>query len=152
MTAKSPTSRFVFVIAILVLSALAWIGFRTMLGLMMLGYVDSAIGRVRTVVTAEDQFAKAHPKVGYTCDLSQLPRIGDIARLLAKDRKDNGYVFDIVGCQGAAPMMPNSTYRVTAGSLHTGQPAFCSDQSGIVRADYGGSVERCLSSGVPLGS
>jgi len=28
------------------------------------------------------------------------------------------------------------------GLLHTGQPAFCSNQTGILRADYSGSLER----------
>ena len=55
----------------------------------MLGFVDSAIGRVR-VISAETQFAKEHPQIGYTCTLSQLPTSYQINRLLAKDRIDNG--------------------------------------------------------------
>jgi hypothetical protein len=50
-------------------------------GTLMIGYVDSAIARVRAVVSAEDEFAKSHPEAGYTCTLSQLPQEGQIARL-----------------------------------------------------------------------
>lgn len=115
----------------------------------MLGDVDSAIGRVRVVSAAEAQFAKQHPELGYTCAFSQLPRSEEIARLLAKDRIDNGYAFEIIGCQAAASKKANSTYYVTARPLHTGQPAFCSDQSGILMSDAGGSAEKCLAKRSP---
>ena len=111
---------------------------------MTLGYVDSAIGRVRVVSAAESQFAKTHLELGYTCDLSQLPRSEEMTRLLAKGRIDNGYAFEIASCQVATPQKPTSTYSVTARPLHTGQPAFCSDQSGILWFDESGSVENCL--------
>ncbi len=120
-------------------------------GTLMIGYVDSAIARVRAVVSAEDEFAKSHPEAGYTCTLSQLPQEGQIARL-AHDGKDNSYAFDILGCQAPDLGKPNLLYQVAARPLHSGLPAFCSDQSGIVRSDDGGSVERCLAKGVPLGS
>jgi hypothetical protein len=118
----------------------------------MLGYVDSAIDRVRVVSAGETQFAKAHPELGYTCSLSQLPRSEEITRLLANDRIDNGYAFEIIGCQAVVPKKPKSTYYVTARPLHRGQPAFCSDQSGILRSDEGGSVEKCLATVVPFGN
>jgi hypothetical protein len=121
-----------------------------MRGLMMLGYMDSAIGRVRVVSVAERQFAKTHPELGYTCELTQLPRSEEITRLLAKRRIDNGYAFEIVGCQVATPKKPTSTYFVTARPLHTGQPAFCSDQSGILWFDEGGSIEKCLAKRNPF--
>jgi hypothetical protein len=116
----------------------------------MLGDVDSAIGRVRVISAAEIQFAKAHPELGYTCTLSQLPRGEEIARLLANNRIDNGYAFEIIGCQAAVPEKPNATYYVTARPLHTGQPAFCSDQSGILSSDEEGSVEKCLAKRSPF--
>ena len=118
-------------------------------GLMMLGYVDSAIGRVRAITTAEAQFTKTHPEVGYTCILSQLPHDEQIARLV-KDGKDNGYIFGIIGCQLTESKKPNSMYHVLARPLHSGLPAFCSDESGIIRSAKGGSIEKCLTSGVPI--
>lgn len=117
----------------------------------MLGFVDSAISRVRAISEAETQFAKEHPELGYTCTLSDLPRRGEITRLLAKNRIDNGYEFDVVGCHARDSQKPNSMYHVTARPLHSERPAFCSDPSGIVRSDAVGSVEKSLAMGVPLG-
>jgi hypothetical protein len=118
---------------------------------MKLGYVDSAIVRVRAVAAAETKFAKANPEIGYTCALSQLPH-DELVMRLANDGNDNGYTFRIVGCQAPDPKKPNSVYDITARPLHSGLPAFCSDPSGVVRSDDTGSVERCLANGVPLGS
>jgi hypothetical protein len=151
-TGISKGRKFFLVAIAVAVSVFGYFAFRTMRGLMMLGYVDSAIGRVHVISAAETQFAKEHPELGYTCMLSQLPRTEEITRLLVKDRIDNGYAFEIIGCQEAVPKKPNSTYSVTARPLHTEQPAFCSDQSGILRSDDNGSVESCLAKGTPLGS
>ncbi len=113
------------------------------------GYVDSAIWRVRAVGAAEEQFGKAHPEIGYTCTISQLPQ--EELGSLANGAVDNGYVFGIVGCQTSAPQKPNSMYHVTARPLHSGLPAFCSDASRVVKYDESGSVEKCLATGVPVG-
>jgi hypothetical protein len=117
----------------------------------MLGDIDSAIVRVRAVAAAETEFAKVHPELGYTCTLSQLPQDELVARL-AHEENDNGYSFGVAGCQAPDSKKPNSMYHITARPLQSGLPAFCSDPSGIVRSDDTGSVERCLASGVPLGS
>ena len=127
-------------------------GFRIVRGLVGLGYVDSAIGRVRAISAAEAQFAKEHPELGYTCTLSELPRSGEIARLLAQKQIDNGYVFQIVGCEKAVVGNPNSIFYITARPLRPGLPAFCSDRSTILKSEDTGSVENCISRGVPLGS
>lgn len=149
---KSVSRQLLLLIAVLVFSTLVWMAVRRMRDLMMLGYVDSAIGRVRTVAAAEEQFAKAHPEIGYTCSLSQLPHDELITGLVAKNQKYNGYLFEIVGCKASAPKKPNLIYQITARPLRSGLPAFCSDDSGIVKSDYGGSVEKCLANGVPLGN
>ena len=109
----------------------------------MLGYVDSAIMRLREVGAAEAEFAKAHPDFGYTCTISQLPQTESLARL-ANGGIDNGYAFAIVGCQTSAPQKPNAIYHVIARPLHSGMPAFCSNTSGVMKYDESGSVERCL--------
>jgi hypothetical protein len=147
---RSKAKRLALLIVAVAVIVLGYFVFRTMRGLMMLGFVDSAIARIRVISASETQFAKEHPELGYTCALSQLPRGEEITRLLARDRIDNGYAFGIIGCQAAAPKKPNSTYSVTARPLHTGQPAFCSDQSGILMSDEGGSVERCLAQRTPF--
>ena len=152
-TAASTTStaRKIGLLAVAaVLAVVGYFGFRMIWGLMMLGYVDSAILRMRVLNTAEAQFAKEHAALGYTCKLSELPSNGEIRRLLAKSSIDNGYAFEITGCHAPEAQKPNFGYCTTARPVHSGQPAFCSDQSGIVKADYSGSVERCRSNGVPL--
>jgi hypothetical protein len=137
---------------IVVAVAVIVLGYHYVRGLMMLGDVDSAIGRVRVISEAESQFARAHPQSGYTCTLPELPRNEGIARVAAQEYIDNGYAFEIVGCEKTEDGKPNSTYHITARPLHSGQPAFCSDPSGVLRSDESGSVEKCVAKGVPLGS
>jgi hypothetical protein len=127
------------------------LGYYYLRGLLMLGYVDSAIGRVRSISEAETQFARAHPQVGYTCALSELPRNEGIARVVARGYIDNGYAFEIVGCEKTGLGKPNSTFHITARPLHSGQPSFCSDPSGVLKSDESGSIEKCITGGVPLG-
>jgi hypothetical protein len=134
-------------ITVALLVAAGYYGFAWVRGLMMLGYVDSAIARVRALSTAESEFAKAHPTEGYTCDLTQLPGGQQIQRLIAQNRTDNGYAFDIVGCQPSGASGPNAKYFITAGPLSSGRPAFCTDQSGVLKSDYSGSVDKCRTSG-----
>jgi len=140
----------VLVAAAVILAVVVYFGFRMMWGLMMLGYVDSAIGRMRVLYVAENQFAKEHPAHGFTCNLSELPQSEEVQRLLTGNRIDNGYAFEIAGCQAPDAKRPNSAYYTSARPLHSGQPAFCSDQAGILRADYSGSVEKCRVTGLPL--
>ena len=117
---------------------------------MRLGYVDSAIGSMRSLVTAETKYAQAHPEVGYTCSMSALP--SDEFKIVEQLRNGtrNGYAFQIGGCQVADAKRPNEKYQLTARPLLNGMPAFCSDQSGIVKYDESASVQKCLESGVPL--
>lgn len=138
------------VVAAIVLAAVVYFGFRMMRGLMMLGYVDSAIGRMKVLHGAETQFANEHPKRGYTCNLSELPQSSEVQRLLTGNGIDNGYAFEIAGCQAPSTGRRNSTYYTSAHPLHSGQPAFCSDQSEILKADYSGSVEECRWRGISI--
>ena len=147
---RTPARKFALLAVAVILAVVAYFGFRMMWGLMMLGYVDSAIVRMRLLNTAETQFAKEHSALGYTCQLSELASSAEIRRLLAKRSIENGYAFEIVGCNTPDAQMPNPVYYITARPLHPRQPAFCSDQSGVVKADYSGLVEGCRSNGVPL--
>jgi hypothetical protein len=147
---KTPARKLALLAVAVFLAVVGYFGFRMIWGLMMRGYVDSAIFRMRVLNAAETQFAKEHSALGYTCKLSELPSSAEIVRLLAKGSIDNGYAFEIVGCHAADAQAPNPVYYISARPLHSRQPAFCSDQSGIVKADYGGSVEGCRSNGVPL--
>ena len=142
--AGSKARRFTLLIVAAALCVLGYFAFRTLRGLMMLGYVDSAIGRVHVLYAAEAQFSKENPELGYTCTLSQLPRSEQTTRLLARSEIDNGYAFEITACQAAGPKKPNTTYQVGARPLHAGQPDFCIDQAGILMFDEKGSTEKCF--------
>lgn len=147
---RSRANKTSLVVVAAALIVVGYFGFRWMRGFMMLGYVDSAIYRMRILSAAEAQFAQAHPTLGYTCELSQLPPTEELQRLLRGNGIDNGYAFEIAGCQDSDTGKPNSAYYTSARPLHSGQPAFCSDQSGILRVDYGSSVEKCRANGLPL--
>lgn len=117
----------------------------------MLGYVDSAIGTLRALGAAETKFADAHPDVGFTCTLSQLEMDPLVAQLV-KSRERNGYEFEIGGCRVEEDGKgPNPIYHVTARPLHKEQPAFCADESRVLKQDEGGSIAKCVEMGLPLG-
>ena len=145
--ATTKWKRFALIVVAVVVAVLGCYYLR---GLMMMGYVDSAIARVRAISDAEAQFTRAHPQSGYTCAISELPRNEEITRVVAQGYTDNGYAFGIVGCEKIEVGKPNSIYYITARPLHSGQPAFCSDQSGVLKSDNSGSVERCIAKGIPL--
>lgn len=150
VTKSSRTKKVWLLVTAMFLILVGYFGFRWMKGMLMLGYVDSAIVRMRALNEAEAKFAQANPRVGYTCLFSQLSRSGETQRLLSKNGSNNGYAFEIAGCEAPNDVRPNRSYYITARPLHPGQPAFCSDQSGVLNADYGGSVEKCRRQGSPL--
>jgi hypothetical protein len=115
-----------------------------------LGYIDSAIGSVRILIAGQVKYAEAHPQLGYTCSLSALPSDG-LAADLVKNGESNEYVFEISGCPLGVRNSPNWQYTLTARPLLGGMPAFCSDQSGVVKYDDSGSTKKCLTNGVPVG-
>jgi TonB family protein len=105
---------------------------------------------VQNVIGAESSYHSAHGV--YVCSLSELAAkgkqsnggqpppgglFGDIAT-----GKHAGYIYAISGCDGtqykvvAEPELPDS-----------GQRAFCSDESGAMRAAANGKATTCLSSG-----
>lgn len=98
---------------------LTWIGVR-IYDLLALGYVDSAIGTIRNIVSHETAFASAHPRQGYTCKLSELTNDQVLARL-ARDNARNGYTFQIDGCDPTAK--PNRIFHATA-TLYAGEWQF----------------------------
>jgi protein TonB len=102
---------------------------------------------VQSIVGAEKQYSTAQG--GYVCTLSALADANKTPdhRIYLFDRqlmtgKKNGYIFAISGCDSshykvvAEPEVPNS-----------GQRAFCSDESGAIRASSDGKATTCLSSG-----
>ena len=58
---------------------------------------NSVVTSLRTLNTAEIAYSQAHPKVGYTCSLSDLQAAWGISEDLAAGNK-NGYRFKLQGC------------------------------------------------------
>lgn len=141
------TSRFSIPIVIgLVVGAGIWIYY--LRPAMRLGYGDSAIGTLRMVYTAERQFAQTHPDHEYACAFAQLDANGLPPGIVTSSER-NGYAFELA-CPGGSGNGPRRGFQITARPLGRNMSAYCSDQSGIVRYDEGGSTTRCLLSGTGL--
>jgi type IV pilus assembly protein PilA len=118
----------------------------------------SAVGSVRTLNTAEVTYNTTYSTVGYACSLGVLApatsgsatsaAAGLIDSNLASGTK-SGYSFAITNCSGT----PSTSYQSTADPVTpgtTGQRSFCSDTSGVIKQDAGGSSATCLSGNVPI--
>jgi type IV pilus assembly protein PilA len=118
----------------------------------------SAVGSIRTLNTAEVTYASTYPDRGFTCTLSNMgPPAGTAAAtstsaglvdaVLASGTK-SGYTFVLTGCTVAGTTTINVTYQSTGvptAAGQTGQRAFCSDQSGVIKYDASGTAATCLS-------
>ncbi|MGH9579562.1 MAG: prepilin-type N-terminal cleavage/methylation domain-containing protein [Terriglobales bacterium] len=113
----------------------------------------SAVGSVRTLNTAQVTYSSTYPNVGFTCTLANLAPPGSgnptstaaglIDNVLASGQK-SGYTFAIANCSGTPAVTYESTGApVTVGQ--TGQRAFCSDQSGVIKFDAAGTAAGCVS-------
>jgi hypothetical protein len=111
----------------------------------------SVVSAVRTLNTAEIAYAQAHHDTGYTCSLSDLSDVWGIGDL-ARGRK-NGYIFEIHDCTPAKGSGPIVKYRLVAyptAPRKMGTPAYCSDESDVIRMAGSGSADECLRAGVTL--
>jgi hypothetical protein len=144
MRANKPITVILWIPGLIMLVGLGWLVTRYLVGLRNLGYVDSAIVTTRVLVANENRFSAVHPETGFTCKLADIAGDTNIV-----NARKNGYLFEIHDCEGPVGSR-SATYRLTARPLLPGIPAFCSDQSGILRADYDGSVIKCIRSGQPL--
>jgi type II secretory pathway pseudopilin PulG len=140
---------YMWIVTVPVMLIIAAIAIPNLLRARMAANESSAAASVRTLNTAEVSYAAAHPDAGYTCSLSDLSSLIDSN--LASGQK-SGYVFQLSGCTagegGAIAKYQVVAYPVTKNN--TGTRAFCSDESGVVKVDAGGSAQNCLESGEPL--
>lgn len=115
------------------------------------------IGAMRTIVAAENTYAKTYSDVGYTCTLSSLDGFGAgepgpqqamlLSSSLAGGRK-YGYVFTVSGCMGA----PAAKFLLTAtpNERGLGRKVFCTDASGVIRSADESSAASCIATGSPV--
>jgi len=112
----------------------------------------SAVSAVRTLNTAEIAYAQAHPAAGFTCSLTDLSGAWGISGDLAEVKK-NGYVIALQGCAAERSAGPVTKYQVVAYPAPAGNaklPAFCSNESDVIKMDWNGSPQGCLNKGVDL--
>jgi type IV pilus assembly protein PilA len=112
---------------------------------------------MRTIDTAEVIYSSTYPATGFTCTLSDLDGFGGgqpnehqamlIPSGLASGKKP-GYTLSLSGCSGN-PVTSFHLVAVPAGG-GSGRPAFCSDQSAVIRSSADGSAATCLASGTPV--
>jgi type IV pilus assembly protein PilA len=114
----------------------------------------SAVGSLRTINTAEVTYSTTYPNVGFALALANLggaaPCVNAtsvsaclIDDVLSVTAVKSGYNFTAVGAAGGGPV--NVTYISTAKPTvvgQSGQRAFCSDQSGVIR--YNATGLACL--------
>jgi len=123
----------------------------------------SAVGSVRTLNTAEVTYSSTYPDLGFNCTLGNFgPPAGSasatstaaglIDSVLASGTK-SGYTFVLTGCSAAGSTTINVTYQSQGAPVaigQTGQRAFCSDQSGVIKYDASGSGTTCSSGSTAL--
>jgi type IV pilus assembly protein PilA len=115
----------------------------------------SAVSGIRAITTAEHAYAQTYPDIGYTCSLTELgPPAGNGAYssagagildpVMAGGAK-SGYNYSLSNCVGT----PKASYQsatVPTNIGSSGQRAFCSDSSGIIRFADDGLAATCLGS------
>jgi hypothetical protein len=117
----------------------------------------TAVGNLRKLTGIQRRFSAAHPEEGFTCQMSLLksttPSAGDYdpERFLLLDQYV-GYRIKLDGCD-PDPKGLVTHYRATAVPVEpgkTGVRAFCTDQSGALWYDNGGSADDCLARREPI--
>ena len=112
----------------------------------------SVVSSLRTVNMAEIAYGQAHRDAGYTCSLPELKAVWGISGDLAAGRK-NGYIFELKNCSAVKPGGPVARYQLFVYSTdprRAGAPAYCSDESDVIRVMRGGSPQDCFATGTEL--
>jgi len=119
----------------------------------------SAVHAVREINTAEITYQSTYPAVGYTCTLVSLggrnrPTPSAERAELLEDRivsgENHGYRFVLENCVNTDTEHKYQVVAFPSVRNQTGVRIFCSDESGVVKAGEGESVEECLANGSPL--
>ena len=136
-------------IVVAIILIIAAIAIPNLLKSKMAANESSAVGSVRTLNTAEVTYAAGCPNIGYSATLAEMNTgalctsgTSIIDNVLGKDPAvKSGYKMAAPGGAAVAGIVP--TFAVSAVPQkvgQTGQRAFCSDESGVVRFDVTGLV------------
>jgi type IV pilus assembly protein PilA len=142
-------------IVVAIILIIAAIAIPNLLRSRMAANESSAVGSLRTINTAEVTYSTTYPAVGFAATLANLGGTaatcaGVVATaasacliddVLSTVAVKSGYGFTAVGAAGGGPI--NVTYVSTAIPSvvgQSGQRAFCSDQSGVIRYNAGGAA------------
>jgi type IV pilus assembly protein PilA len=114
----------------------------------------SAVGSLRTINTAEVTYSTTYPATGFAATLANLggtaancagTTYASIAKacliddVLATVAIKSGYNFTAVGA-GGPPAVTYVSVALPSVNGQSGQRAFCSDQSGVIRYNGGGAA------------
>jgi len=148
-------------IVVAIILIIAAIAIPNLLRSRMAANESSAVGSIRTINTAEVAFATSYPSVGFT----SLTNLGGAAstctgsgatstiaclidNTLASSASKSGYNFSISNLTGSPTVVTYSSLATPIVVGQSGQRAFCSDQSGVIRYNQGGSA--CTSADAAL--
>lgn len=143
---------YMWVVSIPIILIIAAIAIPNLLRARMAANESSALAAVRTINTAQMAYSESHPEAGYACSLSALGDAQMIDSVLASGQK-SGYRFEIKECEAETQGGPNKKYQVVAYPItayQTGDRAFCSDESAVIKQHSGGSGQNCLENGAVL--
>ena len=137
-------------IVVAIILIIAAIAIPNLLRSRMAANESSAVGSLRTINTAEVTFAATYPDQGFSPDLVSLggaaPCVNALVTaacliddVLSTTAVKSGYSFTAVGI-GALPMFQYTSTALPSVLNQSGQRAFCSDQSGVIRYNAGGTT------------
>lgn len=114
----------------------------------------ATVGRLRTLVTLQNQYMALYPSNGFACELpllrpnEQRDKVNYDPLGFLITGTQSGYKFSVVNC-GSDATRAKAHYQVTAVPIEhgiTGFWAFCADESGVIWYDEAGSATNCLES------
>jgi type IV pilus assembly protein PilA len=144
----------VAVFALMVILILATLAIPAMQSTIRRGNEVSAINNLRLLIVAEATYNATYPARGFACSLASLggsaisPTSPDSAHFVPNDLaggSKSGYTFTISGCSKVTTndQAQATSYQIVAVPLrvgHTGNRAFCTDETGQIRYDPKGGT------------
>jgi len=120
----------------------------------------SAVSAIRAITTAEHAYFQAYPAIGFTCTISNLgpPAAGQpytdtaagILDAVVSSGAKAGYSFSLSACSGTPVVSSYTSVATPIVVGGTGQRAFCSDASGVIRYSSDGNPATCLANNAVL--